>query len=702
MTGGLWALALGCPLLSLLAEQPAFLEARHLRGSEIVGLLAVLLLGLPAVPTTICLMDARLRTLLEGLALTLLALPMLADLPAGVVAGLAPTLGVVLARRLAGQPEARQVLAFVLPAGLLLMALQFLLVPEVAGRFGASRELVSPALECEPVPVVLVVFDEFPLTSIVDPRGEVDGRLFPNLRRLADGSTWYRRAHTTTGNTMQALPDLVGQLPAWLRQTHRVVAFETITEFAPHGRSRPSGWLGELAADLAVLHAHRIAPRELSGKLPRVDQGWGGFVRTYDNRYAEVEQAFGELSGGGGRPLFFLLHSMLPHAPWSYLGSGTLHNPRTLLGTQWQVEYQLHLTQVQAVDTLVGTLLQRLRESGLHDRSLVIVTADHGQIVGPVKKTRSPDPPLGVNTVLVPLFIKFPGQTLGRVDDRLATLVDLGPTVAEVLGLPWKGAGHSLLGPPKGESERDLTWTQEPGAVPRPLPIYTLATLLEGAERKYTLFPESLFCQGTGAELLDRPAAASGAPAGHLRLLNKHLLADVDPEGPVVPCLIEGELSGVGEGAPLAVAVNGIVRAVTPALPGPSFCTLVPAQSLQPGRNRIDVFAVKPGRLARLVRVDDEGYRLQDEVLHTPSGTLPLETGPACEVYRQTTGLLLVRGRAPGAREVLMFDDEGRLAGRSAVGEGGRFVVRCAVVGDTLRAVAVGARAAELEVRPAP
>ena len=47
---------------------------------------------------------------------------------------------------------------------------------------------------------------------------------------------------------------------------------------------------------------------------------------------------------------------------------------------EWPVlqEYRRHLTQVRYVDTLLGRLLDRLKAQGLYDRSLVVVTGDHG------------------------------------------------------------------------------------------------------------------------------------------------------------------------------------------------------------------------------------------------------------------------------------------------------------------------------------
>ena len=47
----------------------------------------------------------------------------------------------------------------------------------------------------------------------------------------------------------------------------------------------------------------------------------------------------------------------------------------------------------------------------------------------------------------VPMFVKYPGQKGAAVDRRNAELIDVVPTIADVLGidLPWRVDGASLL-----------------------------------------------------------------------------------------------------------------------------------------------------------------------------------------------------------------------------------------------------------------
>ena len=54
-------------------------------------------------------------------------------------------------------------------------------------------------------PVVVIVLDELPTTSIVARGGRVDTALFPNLARLAARSTWYRNNTSVAPDTNVAL-----------------------------------------------------------------------------------------------------------------------------------------------------------------------------------------------------------------------------------------------------------------------------------------------------------------------------------------------------------------------------------------------------------------------------------------------------------------------------------------------------------------
>src|SRR6187402_521192 len=88
-------------------------------------------------------------------------------------------------------PERRGITYLALASTLLLLNL-----PQTEVASGPSFAIAHQ----EPfrrVPLVMVVFDEFPAVSVMDRTGAIDERLYPNLARLAQRATWYRNTTTT-------------------------------------------------------------------------------------------------------------------------------------------------------------------------------------------------------------------------------------------------------------------------------------------------------------------------------------------------------------------------------------------------------------------------------------------------------------------------------------------------------------------------
>jgi len=82
---------------------------------------------------------------------------------------------------------------------------------------------------------------------------------------------------------------------------------------------------------------------------------------------------------------------------------------------------------IRQTDAVVADLVERLRERGVYDDTLVVVTADHGEGFGERSHirpdTRIAEHNIGIHEVLthVPLLVKRPGQETGeRVDDLVS------------------------------------------------------------------------------------------------------------------------------------------------------------------------------------------------------------------------------------------------------------------------------------------
>ncbi|MWV45480.1 sulfatase-like hydrolase/transferase [Paenibacillus sp. HJL G12] len=115
-----------------------------------------------------------------------------------------------------------------------------------------------------------------------------------------------------------------------------------------------------------------------------------------------------------------------------------------------------YLTAVNYADHALGTFIRRLKETGLWDKSVLVVYGDH---FGLHKKYHQPEAIsewLGVpyhkqiSTYNVPLIIHLPGQQQGKIIRQSGGQIDILPTLANIMGMkPDKEGlatfGHDLL-----------------------------------------------------------------------------------------------------------------------------------------------------------------------------------------------------------------------------------------------------------------
>lgn len=102
--------------------------------------------------------------------------------------------------------------------------------------------------------------------------------------------------------------------------------------------------------------------------------------------------------------------------------------------------------EIRFVDEQISRLVKEMKRLGVHDNTLYIVTADHGELLGE-HDTFSHPPQLHDELLHVPLFIHLSDVTEGRHSEDLVSLIDLPTTIAEALDIesPDSYRGQSLL-----------------------------------------------------------------------------------------------------------------------------------------------------------------------------------------------------------------------------------------------------------------
>ncbi len=138
--------------------------------------------------------------------------------------------------------------------------------------------------------------------------------------------------------------------------------------------------------------------------------------------------------------------------------------PRDLGASEWRALRALYAGVLAEVDAQLGRVIEALKASGDYERTLIIVTADHGEHLGDHgllgKDGWFP------SAFHIPLLIRWPGGWQGQQVDAWTESTDVLPTIAEALGLevPHQCTGKSLMPWLQGEKPewRDCVhWTYD-------------------------------------------------------------------------------------------------------------------------------------------------------------------------------------------------------------------------------------------------
>ncbi len=150
-----------------------------------------------------------------------------------------------------------------------------------------------------------------------------------------------------------------------------------------------------------------------------------------------ADKALAWLSQNYRKPFFLWIHLYDPHYPY---------RPPAPYSELYKT--QPYDGEIAFADTQVGRVLAFLKQKNLYDNTFIIVAGDHGEGLGEHgEKTHGffiYNP-----TLHVPLILKLPaGEAVrNKVVSHTVSLIDLLPTVLQVVGLPVPGAvqGKSLL-----------------------------------------------------------------------------------------------------------------------------------------------------------------------------------------------------------------------------------------------------------------
>jgi hypothetical protein len=642
---GLVSMAIAQPLFDVLRGSPEFFVARNTTASVAVSSVALLVLGLPVLllaleritrsvaPTAATLFVSVTVALL----LALLIHPWLRRTEAAGPATLATAAlvtGALLGWLSWRYARMRTFFVWLSPAALV-VPVWFLTSPAVRESFTPPLSAVpAPPLEQAP-PIVVVVFDEFPVHSLLDGNHDIDAARFPGFAALARNASWFREATTVSSETVWAVPAIVsGRYPVlphavptlryypenlftWLADRYEVHVFGRFLQLCPEPAC--------LVSDFAVVWLHIVLPAPLTDRLPPVVGDWMGFVRAgrwrtvngervRNDRRSEFDRFLTAIKPEPAR--LYFLHALLPHMPFEYVPSERRYDAPDYQNRREQgaglfanvdaayadALHQRHLLQVGFVDTLVGRLIARLNALGIYDDALIVLTADHGASYREGMSRRVVDTENLADIIRVPLLIKRPGQTAGAVVDGAVETVDILPTIADALGvrLPFTVDGRSLYGGFEPRAARTFI-SRGLTDVGRRDATNWQPSSEASLSRRLSRFGAGSYDQlyavpGTG-HMIGQPVTTYPHRRGPLRvrLIEPETFDDVDLKSDTLPLHVRGQLNDHPTG-PIAIAVNGRIAATTVVYQERAatvFATMIPEHSLRAGSNDVRTYVIE-------------------------------------------------------------------------------------------------------------
>ncbi|MDD9939184.1 MAG: sulfatase [Myxococcales bacterium] len=287
-----------------------------------------------------------------------------------------------------------------------------------------------------PEPIVILLTVDALRADVVDTEGE-HREVAPNLVEMGEQGLELTRAWSAAPYTMASIRSMfigiyylqqqgrsAGKLRHAIGQKARVGARPylaamleragvTTVNLKTHAKFTRDGGICRGFGEEANLGSHAPAKKVVAGVLKRLGDDPQG-------------------------PLFIYSHIFDPHSPYNLGGDE---------GPPWE----RYLAEVSMVDRAIGTLRRELRKRGLHNRTYLIVTSDHGEAFGEHGRDFHATT-VYEEMIRIPLLIEGPGVGAHRVD-RPAGLIDVAPTILSLFGQPTPGyvMGQSLVPFMRGE-----------------------------------------------------------------------------------------------------------------------------------------------------------------------------------------------------------------------------------------------------------
>ncbi len=292
------------------------------------------------------------------------------------------------------------------------------------------------------------------------------GNTTPNIDAWAKTGTVFQNTYSTSAWTA---PGLVSILSGLYPPTHEVNNRDRIG--SPDLITLPKIFK-KYGYEIPNLNFFTFAPYYVNLGLPSVDRTYFG-KNDGDEILNWLDQ---NLKNKKTQPFFVFYHSTIVHQPYkpasenlplpleelekrpaikAILNGAIVPIGSTTFDENDQVILDLlYDAEIRKLDRLFGSILELLENKKVLENTLIVLTADHGEelldhgFVGHASTSLSAK--LYEEFIRIPLILSWPGHVpANKIDKRLASQIDIVPTVLPILGLkpPKTVEGINLLNP---------------------------------------------------------------------------------------------------------------------------------------------------------------------------------------------------------------------------------------------------------------
>lgn len=342
----------------------------------------------------------------------------------------------------------------------------FLLQGSPASVAGQTAPEPRPAASPEHPPVFFLTFEKIVADYLLDDQGRVLDR-FPNLAAFASGADFYPQTYSNCTATVYSLKTLYsGRVTTsqrdWTRRPNirdilgrdrkvvmqmdlltsycnplKNVCIRTIGEGGRRGIDIAAGWYktwlltvmpDPLEARLTLLGWHFNPWFDLwAGEEASLKPGEKVCQKVGTRQLERLTEA---VRWQGSTPTLYIMHNFISDNPGVKASALTGRHEEERAD-----ELEGARENLAVFDRELGKFLQFLKEQGLYDRSLIVITADTGYDFDSRRVRGQEELPFSRDMTRVFFAMKRPGQPKGRVLPSTFRQVDVLPTLLAGLGI---------------------------------------------------------------------------------------------------------------------------------------------------------------------------------------------------------------------------------------------------------------------------